>query len=339
MKNTITKILTLVFALLLALSVCACGEDKPKDIEDMTDSELASVLNSAMGGGNGTEDNSSKETESKEPEKEHKYEDGSLTFSYDTNEPTEDSEPSENDGTIMGYPVSDYNGEIIYYYKNGIGRDLCVLSYVDNGSIYANSYSQNGTKDNFNNKVVGLYVSKTKTNYTTAKNVKIVEDDGVATLTAEIDGKFYIGKVSGLNYQNPQIFVSELDGATKLFASGTDVYADSAIYSKSDSESCLYMSGTSSRTLALPNNYTAKDVKEVYLEKFLVAVMNDGTVCTIATERNGGDYTFEINEEISALNKAGNVKEFRFSSYSQGCTALVLMDDGKVYSFGEVTYR
>ncbi len=337
MKNTITKILTLAFALLLTVSVCACGEDKPKDIEDMTDSELASALSSALGGGNGTADNSSKETESKEPEKEHKYEDGSLKFSYDTNEPTEDSEPSGNDGTIMGYPVSNYNGEIIYYYKNSIGRDLCVLSYADDGSIYVNSYLQDGSKDDFDNKVVGLYANKT--NYTTAKNVTVVEADGVATLAAEIDGKYYTGKVSGLNYRNPQIYVYELEGATKLFASGTDVYASSAIYSKGDGEACLYMSGTKTHTLTLPNGYTAKDVKEAYLEKLLVVVMNDGTVCTIETEKNGGDYTYTVNEELTKLNKEGHIKEFRFSSYSQGCTGLVLMDDGKVYSYDEVTYR
>ncbi len=335
MKNTITKILTLAFALLLTLSVCACGEDKPKNIEDMTDSEIADVINSAMGGGNETTDNSSKETESQEPEG-HKYETKTLKFNSVVEETEEDSTVPENDGTILGFTVNNYNGEIIYYFKNQ--STLTVLS-VDNGTIYANSYYNNGKKKDFDNKVVSLYDRDTKTDHTSAKNVKVVEDDGVATLTAEINGKYYIGAIKSLNYRNPQISVNELEGATKLLASGTDVYSDSAIYTKGADETKLYMVGTKNRTLTLPSGYTANDVKEVYLEKLITAVMNDGTVCYIKTEKNGDDYTFTIHEELSKLNKEGHVKEIYFSSYSQGCTGCVHMDDNKIYIFGEVVYR
>ena len=335
MKKSITKILTLVFALLLTVSVCACGDDKQKNIEDMTDSELANVINSAMGGSDEKGDDSSKGTESEEPEG-HKYETATLRFNSVVEETEDDSTESENDGTILGFTVKDYNGEIVYYFKNQ--STLTVLS-VDNGTVYANSYYNNGKKKDFDNKVVSLYESSTKIDHTSAKNITVIEDDGVATLTAEINGKYYIGAIKSLNYRNPQIYVDELEGATKLWASGTDVYADSAIYTKGTDEACLYMVGTNDRTLTLPNGYTAKDVKAVYLEKLITAVMNDGTVCYIKTEKNGGDYTFTIHEELSKLNKEGHVKEIFFSSYSQGCTGYAHMDDEKIYIIGEVTYR
>lgn len=331
MKKSITKILTLVFALLLVVSVCACGEDKPKDIEDMTDSELMSAINSAMGGNEA--DNSSESTESEEPEG-HKYETETLKFNS-VAEDTDDPDDSENDGTILGFTVKDYNGEIIHYFQSQ--STLFVLS-VDSGKVYANSYYKDGKKKDFDNKAVSLYESSTKTDHTTANNITVIEDNSVATLTAEINGKYYIGTIKSLNYRNPQIYVSEIDGATKLLASGTDEYAGSAIYTKGADEACLYMVGTKERTLTLPNGYTAKDVKEVYLEKLITAVMNDGTVCYIKTEKSGGDYTFTIHEDLTKLNKEGHIKEIYFSSYSMGCTGCVHMDDNKIYIFGEVTY-
>lgn len=291
-----------------------------------------SAINSAMGGNEA--DNSSEGTESEEPEG-HKYETETLKFNS-VAEDTDDSDDSENDGTIMGYAVSDCNGEIVYY--NESQSVLTVLS-VDNGKVYANSYYKDGKKKDFDNAAVSLYESSTRTDLGTANNIKVVEDDGVATLTAEINGKYYIGAIKGLTYSNPRISMKEIEGASKLLASGTDVYTYSAIYTKGTDEACLYMNGTKKRTLTLPNGYTAKDVKEVYLEKLITVVMNDGTVCYIKTEKSGGDYTFTIHEDLTKLNKEGHIKEIYFSSYSMGCKGYAHMDDDKIYIFGEVTYQ
>lgn len=339
------KLLTLSLALIMMLSLAACGNSgsssEQTEAIDISSENTSTIQKPEKydsetlvyaGGARDFKENFG------EFIGDYQYVKGADEKIYKYDDPTQTSNFDENavdhfylcdvmcrkyaDGhiNILGYSITNVKGDIFHYverYSPFGGSPLELLSF-ENGQVYINQIQPSGIKMTaYDNAILKFYDPATKTTYD--KVDEIIYQFNSSTFAVKIGNKTFCVEYNeaedvGDCYQVS--FLENIDGNTIL---DYDCQSGFVNY-KNKSDNKVYIDGE--KAINLPDGYTVTDIKDIKINRGKIAVwFNDNAV--YLTAESG----LTKNDEISKYAAAGYIGDL---ITLQGDFA-VLMDDNCLY--------
>ena len=333
----------LILSILIIFPLCSCYESNV-DVSSQTSSPTPtdSSENSSVNDNNSSSDSTStlpliethkydsehliyvsKQNDAFKPDKNKKYTyiDGFGSFE------------SNKDGSLFinGYVVSDFIGEVIYFYKNPIDKCLIVFSHNTDGKVYLNSYNTNGDKCVYNNTAVTFKKQNSSVIYSKVNKIKF-SNTATAGFVVEINGKYYHNKLNLSLGNEPSFELIAIDKCKTLYGLGYRNPYSVVCYSKKDVyDSVFYKCGSIEYSIQLPDGYKTNNIKELYFGNVVVIEFDDEKICTVSAGRYANSYLSTINEVITSLKKSKNILKIYPITVNGNIEIYADMDDGKVY--------
>ena len=250
------------------------------------------------------------------PEENHKYDSECLVYVGVKEQPVKPDKTKtyiEIDGVgifetdkngnvfINEYTVSDFKGDVVYFYKNPIDKCLVVFSHDSDGKVYVNSYNSNGDKCSYNNKAIIFKKVDSNVSYSKVNKIKF-SNTSTAGFISEINGKYYHNKVSLSLGDEPTLEIIGIENCKNVYGLGYRNPYSVVCYSKKNvDDTVFYKCGSIEYDIKLPDGYKISDIKELYFGSVVVFELNDGNICTVNAGRNANSYTLTVNEVITTL--------------------------------------
>ena len=331
-----------IFVAIIILMLSSCQGDTDTSSQPQYSTETDSSISSSKDDSTSSADTVNTE----KPEENHKYDSERLVYvgmQKQTIKPDKNKTYMEIDGFgsfetdkkgnvfINGYTVSDYKGNIVYFYKNPIDKCLIVFSHDSDGKVYVNSYNSNGDKCSYNNQAIIFKKVDSSISYSKVNKIKF-SNTSTAGFIVEINGKYYHNKVSLLLGDEPKLEIIGIDNCKNIYGLGYRNPYSVVCYSKKDvSDSVFYKCGEIEYTISLPEDYKVSNIKSLHFANVVLIEFDDGKLCTVNAGRNAINYSSVINEEITELKQNNNILKLYPVTVNGNIEIHVDMDDGNVY--------
>jgi hypothetical protein len=251
----------------------------------------------------------------------------------------------DKDGVLHfgGGICSDFIGEPIWTFISV--NDTQALVSFDGGRLYLNEYDEDGNKLQYDN--APLYIADNTTTgvyYETFRRVTVRTVNGKAYCLAETEeGPVFYGEASTIfNFdEKSSLRLAPLaSDAAILFDFGYTYSRTSPLYAESDTATRLTFTDGWNDTryhIALPDGYTAADVKRALFGDLTVVIFEDNTVWACTISLTDAAATMTQSEELTALMQQGAIRDLRLTAGDRytDCNLVVLCDDNVLYEIDD----